>query len=317
MNNTYHYPPDLFNLLVDTIPLLNKTKKDLLLFFHGSGIAKENMADMIQKVNTNPKTINKYEITRTILSRLNEKSGDKALFSRREIVRRVVQFESYESCWETDRIKAKAYVSEISKIVNVKDSFTRMKDEKEKEAKINRENYVRQVEEKRKKRDKIESIKTDLSNAFLMKNSFKRAKLFEDLLNDLFKTYGISIRESFSIKGDKGEGIVEQIDGVINIDSHIYLVEMKWWKEPIGKGDIAQHLVNVYNRSGARGIFISASPFTEPAVTNCKENLSKITVVFCELRELMSLLEREDDLTDFFRKKINVAIIEKNPHYMV
>ncbi len=30
---TFHYPPELFNLLVDTIPRLNRGKKDLFLFF--------------------------------------------------------------------------------------------------------------------------------------------------------------------------------------------------------------------------------------------------------------------------------------------
>ena len=29
---TFHYPPELFNLLVDTIPLLSRSKKDVLLF---------------------------------------------------------------------------------------------------------------------------------------------------------------------------------------------------------------------------------------------------------------------------------------------
>ena len=35
---TFHYPPELFSLLVDTIPLLNRSKKDVLLFFRGAGV---------------------------------------------------------------------------------------------------------------------------------------------------------------------------------------------------------------------------------------------------------------------------------------
>ena len=31
MDMYFHFPPDLFNILVDTIPRLNKTKKDLLI----------------------------------------------------------------------------------------------------------------------------------------------------------------------------------------------------------------------------------------------------------------------------------------------
>ena len=41
MDEIYHYPPELFNLLVDTIPLLFRSKKDVLLFFKGSGVSKK------------------------------------------------------------------------------------------------------------------------------------------------------------------------------------------------------------------------------------------------------------------------------------
>jgi len=30
---TFHYPPELFNLLVDVVPLLNRSKQDVLVFF--------------------------------------------------------------------------------------------------------------------------------------------------------------------------------------------------------------------------------------------------------------------------------------------
>lgn len=30
--NTFHYPPELFELLVETIPLLSKSKKSVLLY---------------------------------------------------------------------------------------------------------------------------------------------------------------------------------------------------------------------------------------------------------------------------------------------
>lgn len=44
MDITYHYPPELFALLVDAIPKLCKSKPDLLLFFRGSGVASELLA---------------------------------------------------------------------------------------------------------------------------------------------------------------------------------------------------------------------------------------------------------------------------------
>lgn len=33
---TFHYPPELFNLLVDVVPLLNRSKQDVLVFYPAS-----------------------------------------------------------------------------------------------------------------------------------------------------------------------------------------------------------------------------------------------------------------------------------------
>jgi len=39
MNIIHHYPPELFNLLVDTIPLLFRSKMDVVIFFLGAGVS--------------------------------------------------------------------------------------------------------------------------------------------------------------------------------------------------------------------------------------------------------------------------------------
>ncbi|MFZ5980634.1 MAG: hypothetical protein ACOYVF_08360 [Candidatus Zixiibacteriota bacterium] len=69
----YHYPPDLFQQLINTIPLLMRSKKDLILFFRGAGVEDKYLADLQQKVNLDKDSINKYEIARTVLKRINEK----------------------------------------------------------------------------------------------------------------------------------------------------------------------------------------------------------------------------------------------------
>ena len=122
---TFHYPPELFNLLVDAVPLLNKTKKDLLLFFAGAGVADDMLRDLRQRLRTDPKNINKFEITRTVLRRLNER-GEKTLRARRDVLRRVVEFTNFDACWPDDQLKAKGAVAGVRDIVNQKDSFTRM-----------------------------------------------------------------------------------------------------------------------------------------------------------------------------------------------
>lgn len=123
------------------------------------------------------------------------------------------------------------------------------------------------------------------------------------------------IREAFTLRTENGKTIAEQIDGALEVDSHIYLTELKWWNEPLGVGDVSQHLVRVFFRGHSRGIFISASRYTEPAIRSCKEALQKAVVVLCDLAEIVRLMESGADLKQFLKAKINAAILDKNPYF--
>ena len=90
---------------------------------------------------------------------------------------------------------------------------------------------------------------------------------------------------------------------------------MKWWETPLGPKEVSHHLVRVFNRDCARGIFISNSDYTPAAIEICKDSLRDKLTVLCKLKEFVLLLEQEKDLYDFLKEKINVAIAEKNPLY--
>lgn len=312
MTVEFQYPPELFSLLVDTIPLLCRSKQDVITFFKGAGVPSALTNDLVRKVNEDKDSIKKHEIARTVLTRLNER-GDSTLVQRREVLRRVVEFESFSSCWEADQLKAKGLVAEVRHVVNVKDSFTRMTQERDDERRKRQAEQRAKEEEVRRQRENVAAIKADLFSLFSETNSHKRGKALEDVLNRLFNASGILIREAFTITGLEGEGIVEQIDGVVEIDGDVYLVEMKWWSEPLGPGDVAQHQVRVYHRGHARGIFISNSGYTPAAVSTCREGLQKSVFVLCQLEEVVMLLEKSEDLKAFLKAKINAAIIHKNP----
>jgi hypothetical protein len=140
MNDVFHYPPDLFDLLVQTIPLLNRSKETVLLFFKGAGVDEGIFADIARQVKLDKNSITKFSICRKILERINMNT-EKYLRERREILKRVIEFEAFSICWEDDRLKAKGLVSEIQNIVNIKDSFTRMKQERDKEKDKQRKEY--------------------------------------------------------------------------------------------------------------------------------------------------------------------------------
>jgi hypothetical protein len=53
----------------------------------------------------------------------------------------------------------------------------------------------------------------------------------------------------------------------------LYFVEMKWHQETVGKPHISEHLVRLMGRAEARGLIISASDFTAPAIQTAREFL--------------------------------------------
>jgi hypothetical protein len=71
-DTTFHYPPELFNLLIDTIPLRNRSKKDVVLFFQGAGVPNVMLQDIRSRLREDPLKVDKFEIVRTVLERLNK-----------------------------------------------------------------------------------------------------------------------------------------------------------------------------------------------------------------------------------------------------
>lgn len=313
MGERYHYPPDVFSLLVDTIPLLCKSKDDVLVFLRGAGVPHEDLVEMTAKIRADRGSVSKFAIVRDVLERLN-KRGDSGLGARREIIKRVVEFEEFSMCWPTDVYKAKANVGDLARMVNAKDSFTRMNQHREAaQAEINSKARA-ELEAAVEKRRKVEIVRDRLNALFGMDSEpQRRGKLLEEVLNDLFRAYDILVREDFKRQDPAGHVIVEQIDGVIEFEGHIYLVEMKWLKSPIGVDDLGSHMMRLFARADARGIFISNSDFASSAVAECVTHSTSRTMVLCTLREIVMLLMNERDLTTFLRGKVRAAVIDKKP----
>jgi hypothetical protein len=171
------------------------------------------------------------------------------------------------------------------------------------------------VYEIQRKQAEIKAIKDDLFSLFGISDNRnqKREKLLRDVLNRFFRANDIFVREAFELVIQENDGIVERIEGIIEVDRYQYLVEMKWRKEPLGTQEVSLHLVRLFNRSHPGGIFMSNSEFTQPAITTCKEALSQKVVILCELEEIVTLLEQNGSLKDFLKAKITAAVVDKNP----
>ena len=312
MDISFHYPPELMNLLIDTIPRLCRSKKDVLLFLKGAGVSDALTADLWKTVQFKPGEVNKFEIVRKVLTRLNERH-EATLRERREILKRVIEFDDFSTCWESDRLEAQGLVAQIQKVVNTKDSFMRMKEEREREHREHVSKREAELARLREHRQTIEQLRTELFALFGETHPHKRGKKLENLLNRLFQAIGISIREAFTVSGENGEGVVEQIDGVIELDGHLYFVEVKWWQDPAGVPEISQHMMRVFLRAESRAIIISAAGFTAPAIAECKAALVQKVVTLCTLHEIVMVLEKQLDLGKFFRRKVHLTIADRSP----
>jgi hypothetical protein len=124
-SSSWHYPPDLLNLLVETIPALCRSKADVLTFFRGAGVPASMLAEWEERLRVDRQSVKKHPVTRSVLCALND-HGDPMIRQRREVIRRLVEFEDFSMCWESDRLPAMGLVAKIRDVVNVKDSFVRL-----------------------------------------------------------------------------------------------------------------------------------------------------------------------------------------------
>ena len=317
MADAYHYPPELFSLLVETIPLLCKSKNDVLVFFRGAGTPESDLEAFVTQLRSNPTAVNKYLITRSVIESLNRR-GDSTLAPRRELIKRIVEFEDFSTCWPDDQLKAKGLVAEVRRVRHVKDSFTRMQQERDAEKSDAQAIAQGQRAAAAQRKKQIEKLRDQLFALFAMEDKPQiRGRDLEQVLNGLFQVHGILIREDFKRRDPESGTVLEQVDGVIVLDGTIHLVEMKWLKDPVGVAEFSPHLMRLFARASTSGIFISNSEFTESVLKECGNVLNQRTMFLCTLRELVALLQNEGDLLDFLRRKSHAAVIEKQPFLQI
>lgn len=315
LDSSYHYPPDVFELLVEVIPYICKSKPSVIDFFRGAGVPEAILAPWRAALRENAQNVKKALISRDVLRQINE-AGESMLAHRREIIKRVSGFEDFSSCWENDRYKAEALVNRVRQLVNVKDSFTRMALETEKVRLEQREKHLAALAATQKKSEERASIKNDLYTLFSMTNPQKRGKALEDVLNRLFASYDMLVREAFTLTGGSGGSVIEQVDGAIELDGHVYIAEMKWLKDRVGP-ELGQHASRVMVRPpDVRALYISASGYTDAAVQIATEFLSHRLCVLMELQEIVNCFEKNRDLKELLRTKISRAQTHKEVLFM-
>lgn len=313
MATPYHYPPDLFNLLVEAIPRINKTKKDLLAFFKNVGTPSNFLNKYYNIIKSNPKLISKKDITREILEHLNSNNSNEYLGIRRRLLQCVVDFTAFNTCYENDIDVAKARISDIKQLVALKDSVTKQEQflAHERQEKIK----ARQVQLNAisASKAKFETIVNNFNQLFTMPNPQMRGKTLETVLNDLFSFFKIGIKDAFCIADEESGKIYEQIDGVVELNGYLTLIEMKWENSPIGADKVSRFIARIFLRYNVDGIIISCSSFTDTSIFAAKDALAQKSIALIDLQDIYKLLMLKKDLPTYFISVMREVRLRKNP----
>ncbi len=121
-----------------------------------------------------------------------------------------------------------------------------------------------------------------------------RGKAFEGLLNQLFGLFDLNPRAAYSLER-------EQIDGAFSFDTDDYILEARWWQEPIGREHLDVFKSKISRKGkNALGLYISVSGFTSDALQEYSASTPFITL---KGGDLMAMLEECVPLDELLRRK--------------
>ena len=125
----------------------------------------------------------------------------------------------------------------------------------------------------------------------------------ERLLNRLFELFELQPRQPFRVVG-------EQIDGSFQLDSHIYLLESKWEKQPMPEADLLIFRGKIEGKSTfTRGVFIALNDISAQARDSITRGKSPSFFVM-NGHDLTMILSEVISLTDFLRKRVRLLAEE-------
>jgi hypothetical protein len=93
----YHFPPDVLSPLLEAIPLLCRSKLELVYSSAAPACQTASSASRRPRCAPTGDSVRKREIVRDVIRRLTE--ADSRICERCEIARRVVEFDDLSTCW--------------------------------------------------------------------------------------------------------------------------------------------------------------------------------------------------------------------------
>jgi len=303
LDRSYHYPPDVLELLVDTIPRLIKSKAGLLDFFEQAGTPEELLAEWRTKLCRDRMSVSKYHLARGVLRGLNA-LGDEARPVRHQVLSRLARHADFSAGWEDDRGRAEELVARIRELAGETDAGTWQASCQEALVRqVTRETYHARLKDTEERRLALEALKRDLYQAFRVSDPAERSAILATVLPRLFTCHDIPTRRAPA--APQGDAAV-----LIEFDGALFLVELKWSDRPLDFRQLAPHLVTLYGCPDLRGLLISSSGFTDQAIRDLS-SIQPQRLVLCQLQEIVLLLEEGRDLKGLLHAKLRAAETEQ------
>jgi hypothetical protein len=309
-----HLRPDLVAKLVDAITNLVWGKQQVLDLFRNAGVPQRLLTDYQEEVNRDRASVKKPVMIRTVLQRMND-AGDapECVRMRRELVRRVVEWKNYSTCQPNCEDIARGAVAAVAEIVGKYDFLTEIRQERDRQQneRIQKEHAKREAEVGR--RAEWDRIKREFMACFGISDRSFRGRTFENVMNKLFLHANLAANPPFTIYGESGKAL-EQIDGSIELDGYVYVIEIKWWEGSVEQKELSAFAGKVFMRSGSqvRGLFISASPYTAGAIAVAKEAYAKDRpILLLTLREFFDVINDDGDISELLRRRVRLLADRK------
>lgn len=156
-----------------------------------------------------------------------------------------------------------------------------------------------QTEAQRKFTDEVEALRQRFLGLQSADDHQKRGKAFERLLTDFFALFDMEPRLAYDLER-------EQIDGSLSFDTDDYIVEARWRKEPVDRGDADIFAAKVRRKGkNAVGLFVSVAGFSKLALDQYREATPFIVMDGTDLYLALDQRVRLDDLLKSKKRHAN------------
>lgn len=139
------------------------------------------------------------------------------------------------------------------------------------------------------------ALKNRFMEMFGANDPQRRGRDFEGFLNELFALWDLSPRAAYDLDH-------EQIDGAFTFRTDDYLLEARWWKDPLQPKELNDFRVKVDGKArNTLGLCVAVAGFTEGAIEKHSEGQSPL--ILMDGTDLMPILEGRIGLAEVLERK--------------